>query len=136
MFDRIESRSQSYQTYFLRKRRIFPFFATKLGHRRVHTFFYMLQTLKLNSKNRKTEKWKFGWIDSRTCFDSRIKIEMILLNRLNWQIGKGYCESFSFVQTFFCSLLFTLAVNFVIVLFSIKQLWSKWKLQTYWSNWL
>ena len=31
--------SQSYQTLFLRKQIIFPFFATKLGRCTVHTFF-------------------------------------------------------------------------------------------------
>ena len=34
-----EYSSQSYQTFFLQKRRIFPFFATKLGRCLIHTFF-------------------------------------------------------------------------------------------------
>ena len=33
------TRSRSYQTFFLRKQRIFSFFATKLGHCIIHTFF-------------------------------------------------------------------------------------------------
>ena len=57
--------SRSFQTSFLHKRKIFLFFAVKFGHFIVHTFFHMLQTLKLNSKNRKTKKIKFGRIDSR-----------------------------------------------------------------------
>ena len=58
------TRRQSYQIIFLRKRRIFPFFITKLGSCTVHTFFSYQQTLKLNSENCKTGKWKFGRIDS------------------------------------------------------------------------
>ena len=57
------SRSRSYQTLFLRKCIIFPFFVVKLGHFMVTTsFFHLLQTLKLNSKNRKTKKnrvWQY-----------------------------------------------------------------------------
>ena len=35
----IDSRSRSYQTFFLWKRIIFPFFATKLGHFIADAFF-------------------------------------------------------------------------------------------------
>ena len=59
---RNDSRRQSYQTFFLWKRRIFPFFATKLGCFTVNTFFHMLQTLKLNRENRNTGKMKV-WQD-------------------------------------------------------------------------
>ncbi len=36
----LESKSQSYQTFFFLKQRFFPFFAIKLGHFKVHTIFY------------------------------------------------------------------------------------------------
>ena len=51
-------RSRSYQTFFLRKRRIFSFFATKLGHCTVHTFFSYAtnsQAYQQKSENRKNE---------------------------------------------------------------------------------
>ena len=37
------------------------FFAIKLSHCIVGTFFYMLQMFKLNRENRKTSKCKFGF---------------------------------------------------------------------------
>ena len=46
--------------FFLHKRNILPFFAIKLGHFIVNTFFHMLQTLMLNSRIRKRKKTKFG----------------------------------------------------------------------------
>ena len=49
--------SRSYQTFFLRKCRIFPFFATKLGHCTVHTFFITCYKLSsLTAKIGKSEK--------------------------------------------------------------------------------
>ena len=49
---------QSYQTFFLHKQRIFPFFATKLGCCTVHTFFSYAtnsQAYQQKSENRKNE---------------------------------------------------------------------------------
>ncbi len=45
----------------------FPIFAIKLGHFKVHTIFFVLQTLKLNNKNGKIfilRRKMFGRIDS------------------------------------------------------------------------
>jgi len=51
--------SRSYQTFFLRKQSNSPFFATRLCHFIVNIyFFHLLQTLKLNSPNKKTKKNK------------------------------------------------------------------------------
>ena len=52
------SGSQSYQTVFLCKERIFPFFATKLGQCTAHTFFSSTtnsQAQQRKSENRKNE---------------------------------------------------------------------------------
>ena len=66
-------------TFFLRKRRIFPFFATELGRCTVvlvvvvkkcvycnstHIFFICYKLSSLTEKIGKPEKWKFGRIDS------------------------------------------------------------------------
>ena len=57
--------SQSYQTFFLCRRRFFQFFATKLGHFIVHTpFVICYKHSSLTARIGKPEKWKFGRIDS------------------------------------------------------------------------
>ena len=62
----IRSRS-SYQTFFHRRQRFFPFFATKLGHFVVHTpFVICYKHSSLTLRIGKPKKWKFGRIDS--CF--------------------------------------------------------------------
>jgi hypothetical protein len=57
--------SRSYQTFFLRKHIIFPFFAVKLGHFIVNTFFFTCyKHSSLAAQIGKQKKTKFGWIDS------------------------------------------------------------------------
>ena len=57
IFQRIASRGHSYQTFFYSLTHNFVFFAVKLGHLIEETqFVHMLQTLKLNSKNRQMRK--------------------------------------------------------------------------------
>ena len=59
------SKSQSYQTFFHHKRRIFPFFAINLGHFIIDThLFICYKHSSLTLKVRKQRKTKFGRIDS------------------------------------------------------------------------
>ena len=57
---------RSYQTFFLRKRKIFPFFAVKLGRFIENTpFFITYKHSNLKAKIGKQRKTKFGRIGSR-----------------------------------------------------------------------
>ena len=51
--------------FFFHKHKNFPFFAIKLGHLTVNTFFQKLKKLKLSSKNRRNKKKKVCRIESR-----------------------------------------------------------------------
>ncbi len=62
---RYYTRSQPYQTFFLCKSKFFPFFAIKLGHLIVNTFFLCCKHLSVTMKIGKQRKTKFGRINSR-----------------------------------------------------------------------
>ena len=80
---KIASRSLSYQTLFLRKHIIFPFFAVKLCHFIVNTtFFICYKHSSLTAKIGKWRKTNFGRIDSwcmaELLFSIKRKVSVIL----------------------------------------------------------
>ena len=77
---KIGSKSQFYQTFYLRKPIIFPFFAIKLGHFMLNSLFFICyKHSSLPAKIGKQSYTKFGRINSWSQF-VQIKMKSVLIS--------------------------------------------------------